>query len=292
MELPLVVATDGSSPSLAAVDWAADEATRHGRELRIVHASLWERYENVVPDFRTGRPPLQTLAEHIVASAAERAGLRQPALKVTTEILPQEAEAGLVQESYEAFAVVTGHRGRGGFAGLLLGSVSLAVASRAHCPVVVVRGPHTAWEDTARPVVLGVGDLTEGSAAHDFAFREAAVRRSPLLAVRSWRSPATQTLDHPLFGENASGRVHEERAASVLTDVLYGPQRDHPEVEVRRRVEEGPPHRVLLERAEEGALLVIGAPRRHGHTGLQLGRVSHAALHHAACPVVVVPAAS
>ncbi|MGV9237311.1 universal stress protein, partial [Streptomyces nigra] len=43
MTLPLVVGVDGSDPSLVAVDWAADEAVRHGLTLRLVHASLWER---------------------------------------------------------------------------------------------------------------------------------------------------------------------------------------------------------------------------------------------------------
>lgn len=45
MELPLVVGVDGSEPSMRAVDWAADEAALRGVPLRLVYASLWERYE-------------------------------------------------------------------------------------------------------------------------------------------------------------------------------------------------------------------------------------------------------
>ncbi|WP_448316081.1 universal stress protein, partial [Streptomyces sp. CO7] len=45
MRLPLVVGVDGSEQSLGAVDWAADEAALRGLPLRLVHASLWERYE-------------------------------------------------------------------------------------------------------------------------------------------------------------------------------------------------------------------------------------------------------
>lgn len=55
MELPLVVGVDGSESSLLAVDWAVAEAVRHGVPLRLVHASLWERYEGTMPPFSPGR---------------------------------------------------------------------------------------------------------------------------------------------------------------------------------------------------------------------------------------------
>ncbi|GAU70523.1 paraquat-inducible protein A [Streptomyces sp. NBRC 110611] len=65
--------------------------------------------------------------------------------------------------------------------------------------------------------------------------------------------------------------------------------RDNPRVDARRQVTEGPAHKVLLEASPQADLLVVGALRRHGRFGLQLGRVSHAVLHHASCPVAVVP---
>lgn len=289
MEHPVVVGTDGSRHSLPAVDLAADEAARHGLPLRIVFASLWERYESVVPDIREDeRPPLEVLAENIAASAAERAERRQPDLKVTSLVLADEPAVALREESHEAFAVVTGSRGRGGVASLLLGSVSLAVAARATCPVIVVRGDQQIWDAPSRPVVLGVSELAEGQAATEFAFREAAARHSPLLVVRAWRCPLYETADHPHLG-HGSAAIHEERAAEVLTDVLDEPQRAHPDVEVKRRVAEGPAHHVLMGASAEAGLVVLGAPRRRGHVGLQLGRVTHALLHHATCPVAVVP---
>lgn len=289
MEHPLVVGTDGSTHSMQAIDLAADEAVRHGVPLRVVFASLWERYESVVPDIREDeRPPLEVLAENIAASGAERAVRRQPDLKVTSRILADEPATALQEESHGALAVVTGSRGRGGVASLLLGSVSLAVAARAACPVIVTRGDEKTWADLSRPVVLGVSELAEGQAASEFAFREAAARRSPLLAVRAWRCPIYETADHPHLGHD-SAVLHEERAAAVLTDVLYEPQRAHPDVEARPRVAEGPAHHVLMGASAEAGLVVLGAPRRRGHVGLQLGRVTHTLLHHAPCPVAVVP---
>ncbi|MEO3850744.1 universal stress protein [Streptomyces sp. B8F3] len=287
MEHPVVVGTDGSTPSLQAIDLAADEAARHGVPLRVVFASLWERYESVVPDIREDkRPPLEVLAETIAASGAERAGRRQPDLKVTGRVLADEPATALQEESHEAFAVVTGSRGRGGITSLLLGSVSLAVAARATCPVIVVHGDEKTWDDSSRPVVLGVSELAEGQAATEFAFREAAARHSPLLAVRAWRCPVYETQGHLGHGSVA---LHEEKAATVLTDVLHEPHRAHPGVEVRHRVAEGPAHHVLMGASAEAGLVVLGAPRRRGRAGLQLGRVTHALLHHATCPVAVVP---
>ncbi|WBO69115.1 universal stress protein [Streptomyces camelliae] len=288
MELPLVVGVDGSDSSLQAVDWAVDEAARHGLSLRLVHASRWERYEGGRPSFGTDRPAEEVMAEHIVASCAERARLRNPEVKVSTDVLPDDAVSALLHAGHEAFALVTGSRGRGGLAGMLLGSVSLAVAARAVCPVIVVRGGEQKRQGSLGRVVVGVGDSDEGSAAVRFAVREAEVRGCTLAAVQAWRVPAHEHVDHPLIADDAA-QAHEERAATRLTEALREAVRDHPEVEVQRRAVEGPAHKVLPEASADADLMVVGALRRHGHFGLQLGRVAHALLHHSDCPVAVVP---
>ena len=138
MELPLVVGVDGSDSSLQAVDWAVDEAARHGLPLRLIYGSLWERYEGSRPSTSTDRPAEEIMAEHIIASGAERARLRNPEVKVSGEVLPDDAVSALLREGHEASALVTGARGRSELAGLLLGSVSLTVAARAECPVAVI----------------------------------------------------------------------------------------------------------------------------------------------------------
>lgn len=122
MELPLVVGIDGSDSSLQAVDWAVDEAVCHGLPLRLVYASLWERYEGAHPSFSSDRPAEEVMAEHIVASSAERARLRNPEVKVSGEVLPDDAVSALLRAGPEAFALVTGSCGRSELAGLLLGS--------------------------------------------------------------------------------------------------------------------------------------------------------------------------
>ncbi|NUP43629.1 MAG: universal stress protein [Streptomyces sp.] len=288
MELPLVVGVDGSDGSLVAVDWAVDEADRHGLPLRLVYASLWERYEGTLPSNSLERPSEQVMAEHVVASAAERAWRRNPDVKVTTDVLPEEAAAALLHEGNNASVLVTGSRGRGELAGLLLGSVGLAVAARAHGPVIVVRGDKAALGGTHERILLGAGEPATGGEALRFAFREAEARGCTLDVVRTWRCPAHESADHQRPAEDPAHR-HEEQASALLDALLADAVADHPGVLVRRDTVEGPARKVLLHRSAAADLVIVGAQRRTGHSGLQLGRVAHTLLHHANCPVAVVP---
>jgi len=287
MDLPIVVGVDGSEASLRAVDWAADEATLRGLPLRLVYASLWERYEGTSIAEDLAKPDEQVRAEDVVDNAARRARRRQPELDVSVEVLAEEPEYALVRESRSASMLVTGTRGRSGLAEALLGSVSLIVAGHAQCPMVVVRGNHDnqARTGTHGRVVVGVGEKPAGSAAVRFAFDEARRRGVQVEAVRAWRWPAVESTDHPLMsGEPA--RLHEQQAVEALDAAL---QDVPPDVEARRRTVEGHARPVLVDASRDADLLVVGARRRSGHYGLQLGRVAHGVLHHSTCPVVIVP---
>jgi nucleotide-binding universal stress UspA family protein len=290
VELPLVVGVDGSEPSLRAVDWATDEAALHGVPLRLVYASLWERYEGAALAEGLDRSPEQVMADNVVEVAAQRAHRRAPEVKVTTDVLPDDAVSVLLNEAHTAAALVVGSRGRSGLAELLLGSVSLTVAGRAACPVIVLRGnqDNQARAGTHRRVILGVGEGPHGTAATRFAFEEAEVRKAALDALRAWRCPAYESTDDPLL-EGEPARLHEQRAAEILESALSEAAAEHPTVELRRRTAEGSVRRVLLDASDDADLLVVGVRRHHGLAGLQLGRVAHTLLHHSACPVAVVP---
>ncbi|MCC9711317.1 universal stress protein [Streptomyces sp. MNU76] len=286
-DLPVVVGVDGSEPSLRAVDWAADEAALRGAPLRLVYASLWERYEGAHVAEDVGEASEGERPEVIVESAAQRAGLRRPEVKITAEVLPEEPEYTLLRESRTASLLVTGTRGRSSLTEALLGSVSLTVAAHAHCPMVVVRGSHDnrALPATHGRIVVGVGERPTSSAAVRFAFEEARRRGAEVEAVRAWRCPAHESTDHPLLtGEPA--RAHEERAVEGLEAAL---EKAPDDVRLRRRTAEGHARTVLSDASRDADLLVIGARRRQRHFGLQLGRVTHGVLHHSACPVVIVP---
>ncbi|MFF5651392.1 universal stress protein [Streptomyces collinus] len=282
MELPLVVGVDGSDGSLTAVDWAVDEAARHELPLRLVHGSLWERYEVRTPSTGPDRPAGQVMADHIVASAAERAGRRNPDVKVSTDVLRSGATDALLHEGNNATALVTGSRGHSELKGLLLGSVGLAVAARAHCPVIVVRGDKAGLAGTHRRILLGAGTPATGEEATRFAFHEAEARGCVLDVVRAWRCPAHEP-------RGAPGRDHEEQARTELDELLRDALVDHPRVPVRSAAVEGPARKALVHRSAAADLVIVGARRRQGHFGLQLGTVAHTLLHHAECPVAVVP---
>ncbi|MFG2359012.1 universal stress protein [Streptomyces sp. NPDC048521] len=288
MDLPIVVGVDGSEPSLRALDWAADEAALRGAPLRLVYASLRERYEGALIAQELGKPAEEVMAQDVVGTARHRVERRHPGVRVATDVLPDEPEYGLVRESRTALAMVLGRRGRSGMTEALLGSVSLTVAGHAHCPVIVLRGSH---DNRTRSgirgrIVLGVREKPTGSAAVRLATEEALLRAVPLEAVRAWgRRPAHATTGHALLvGEPA--HLREQDAAEAVEEALGDAPAD---LEVLRRTVEGHARDALIAASHDADLLVVGARRRHGHVGLQLSRVAHGVLHHAVCPVAVVP---
>ncbi|MEU0398456.1 universal stress protein [Streptomyces sp. NPDC006208] len=271
MTIPLVVGIDGSEASLEAVDWAAEEAVRHEVPLHLVHAA--------VPDHA---------AADLIAAASERAWKAAPTVRLSSEVLHADAASALVSEGRNAFALVLGSRGLGDLAGMLLGSVSLAVAARADCPVVVVRGGAEYRDARFGRVVVGVEDGEGSGTAVRFASREAHVRRCRLVAVHAWSAPFG-ALSEPPPPSGFALEAHRRPPMQVLDDVLRGQAERYPDATVSRLVIKGAARQALLEAASGSDLLVVGARRRRGHLGLQLGLVNHALLHHAPCPIAVVP---
>ncbi|MEU0630880.1 universal stress protein [Streptomyces sp. NPDC005989] len=288
MKLPLVAGVDGTQSSLRAVDWAADEAALRGLPLRLVCASRPERYEGAALALALGRPSERALAGRVAGSAAERVHRRRPEVDVSAEATPGDAVIALLREGRHAEALITGERGRGGPAGLLLGSVSLAVAARAPCPVVVVRGDRPGIEGGHGRILLGVGAPGQAPAAVRFAFREAAARDCELDAVHAWHCSSRDRADHPRTVDEPH-LYCKERAATLIDEAVAEAVRENPTVRLRSAAVEGKAVRVLVQRSAAADLVVVGAQRRTGHLGPRLGRVAHVLLHHADCPVAVVP---
>ncbi|MFI8989829.1 universal stress protein [Streptomyces antimycoticus] len=320
VELPVVVGVDGSDAASDALDWAAELAGRRGLPLRVVHASLWERYEGYVAGTAADRPAERLHSEAVLATAAERAGRRVPALKVMTDLAADDAVTALLRAGQSAEALVVGSRGRGEFASLLLGSVGLGIAARAQCPVVVVRGRPENVHGGMNRVVVGIAERERRSerepvppsAAVAFALREARLRGGELEAVHAWRcagpedhgarenhrAPQDHTArenhgareDHTARENHRAREDHARRAAELLDETLGGATAAGlPPVPVAHRPVEGSARKALLDASAHADLLVVGARRRQGHFGMQLGLVNHAVLHHAKCPVAVVP---
>ncbi|WP_329519509.1 universal stress protein [Spirillospora sp. NBC_01491] len=289
----VLVGTDGSPGAERAVAWAADDAALRGRPLHVVHAvETWPFDIPVVPP-TPGAYRLGDNGRGILRAARDLAQARQPGVRVSTEAVTTGIVTILHDHSEGAYETVVGHRGHGGFAGLLAGSVALRVAGRAAGPVVVVRGTGPDWDrraldehrwDAHREVVAGV-DLTDASyPVLAYAFEAAALRGARLRIVHAHR------LD-PAFVQSRYGvdlTELEYTLAARLRDA-YGRFRQlHPSVEVVESLVRDHPVQALAETSRSADLVAVGARGRHPAGAALLGSVSHGVLHHAHSPVAVV----
>jgi nucleotide-binding universal stress UspA family protein len=284
---PILVGYDGSDHARAALRWAVDVAQRRNAPVHIVFAIDWP---SVVPpmSYTPGWPDEQMRrdAEGVVAEAAAEAHRIAPQLTVRSTVADGPAAAALWSRTAEARMVVLGHRGIGGFSGLLLGSVGVAVSAHAHCPVVVVRG-EAPPEGTHQPVAVGVDESPQAHLAIGFAFEEAASRGVGLVAVRAWEPPQLpwHSVTRPLVLD-----VDELEAAErhLLTEALAGWRDKYPAVPVSTRLIPSGAVPALIAVSHDAQLVVVGSRGRGGFAGLLLGSVSQQLLHHAYCPVAVV----
>lgn len=288
----IVVGVDGSPQSMHAVDWAAGAAIARRCPLRIVHAFLWPLLNVPLgpPDLGPPDAGLRNAAEDILAAAVDRARQAAPALEISTDLPVCSPAAALIEASHDAGLVVVGHRGLGGFTGLLIGSVGVQAAAHADCPVVVVRGSDTVEPGPAAGhVVVGVDGSPLSDLAIDFAFAHAALHGLSVAAVHVYQRPEfTVPADQPLPGPDGEDRRDYE--TRLLTDALAGYDEKYPDVPVHRKIVVGRPSAVLVAESGGAALTVVGSRGRGGFTGLLLGSTSQTVLQHATGPVAVVRA--
>ncbi|AYL39993.1 universal stress protein UspA (plasmid) [Streptomyces fungicidicus] len=288
MGQPMVVGVDGSPSSLDAVETAAREAAVRGVGLRLVHA--FGRTSSHVP--RSGPPwspagaGVRELVDGTLAEAERRARDAAPGVELARDVAAGDPSAVLVFASRTASLTVVGSHGRGTVAGLLLGSTAGQLAAHGHCPVLVVREAGRA----GGPVLLAVDDAPASAPAVRFAFAEARLHGAPLTAVHVCRPGSADAYDgaaDPPFVTYDRGHLRDH-AEQVLDAALAGCEQRYPEVTVRRRPVIGRVRHTLVEASADARLLVVGARGGGGFTGLLLGSVSQAVLHHARCPVAVV----
>ncbi|WP_432156473.1 universal stress protein [Streptomyces sp. bgisy153] len=143
---PVVLGVDGSTAGEPAVDFAFAEAAWRGAGLVALHA--WTTWNAPLPAPQDAAAPyanqpgeLGQEEERLLAEALAGHRERYPEVAVEHQVVHGRTREALIEASRSAQLLVVGARGRGGFAGLLLGSVSQAVLHHAHCPVAVVRGP-------------------------------------------------------------------------------------------------------------------------------------------------------
>jgi nucleotide-binding universal stress UspA family protein len=280
---PVVAGVDGSADAGLAVELAAWEADRRHATLRLVCGFRPVYVCGMATIVQDLDRQVRDLNDLLIAESARVAG-RYPELPVATEVVQGAPARVLVDESAAAQLVVVGSRGLGGFASLLLGSVSAQVAAHAKAPVIVMRPPATRGSRDipgAGPVVVGVDGSTGSPAAVEFAFEEAAARGTGLVAVYAWGvTPYDAGADDP--------RAEQQAADTALADALAAWQDKYPEVPVSHRAIHSlvPVHTILDQ--STGAGLIVVAPRGGGFAGLPLGSIGDGLVRHANAPVAVV----
>lgn len=290
----VVVGVDGSETSLAAAEQAAEEAALRGTGLRVVQALSWPSAP-ALPGVTVEGSAAETFyswAETSVDEAVSRARSVAPDVEVTGSVALGEVLPVLTELSGSASLLVVGGKGKGGFRGLLLGSIATHLASHSRCPLLVVRGT----AEPSGPIVAGVDGSAANRDAIAFAFAEASLRGADLVAAHTWSeasapSPVRRELSGPDArepGEPRPGELREERKA-LLSEALAGYAERYPDVHVEHHVVRGGAREGLVDVSKGARMLVVGARGHGGFTGMLLGSVSHAVLHHAHCPVVVVP---
>ncbi|MGW2641815.1 universal stress protein [Streptomyces sp. NPDC001348] len=295
---PVIAGVDGSTESLAAAEWAAREAVRHGLPLRLVHAWNWH------PRQTEGEPAnaaQRHLGRRVLRQAEDRIRSVVPGVHLTDEQVEGPATAALVQAAEQAELLVLGSRGLSGFTGLLVGSVARGAVAKATRPVILVRSgeeaenEHFPADDGSsstrtgyRDVVLGIDLADACDEVIEFAFREAELRQARLRVVYAWQPPSAISL-----GTGDIALVNDPQRAEewqgFLHAVLAVWRDKYPDTEVLETVVEGRASTALVRAASAASLLVVGRRLSERPTLARIGPVTHAAVHHVGCPLAVVP---
>jgi nucleotide-binding universal stress UspA family protein len=288
---PIVVGFDDSEPSFAAVRWASREAAARDVPLRIVSSFVPE-------DLSAPEEEIDRLMAMMVQRAVDEARSISASLRIEHQVFDDLAVPMLLRESAHAALLVVGARGRGGFKGLLIGSVARQCVHRGQGPVAVIHlesaegggeaaGSHasgaTGRDGTVGPVVVGVDGSACSNEALRWAADEARVLGCALRVITVWHWPYS-------YGWAAAPSNFDpaDDAATILKGAVAPIRASHPELTIVDQVVEGWPAQVLTQCSSGAALLVVGSRGLGALAEMWLGSVSEYCVSHAHSPVVVL----
>ncbi|MFB2557401.1 universal stress protein [Herbiconiux liangxiaofengii] len=275
----IVVGIDGSPASGEALNWAIREALVREARLELVTVITPELASE--PELEVGSLDAATEVLREAEAKAEAAGV--PAS--ISAVRGQPAET-LIDRSEDALFLVVGTRGRGGFAGQLMGGVSSTLAAHSHCPTVVVPDKDTnpMYPQRTDGIVVAVepGLIDEAvwagaemASTHDLPLTLTAVRADTLGGAR-WL-PDAYTED-PYPGEVDD--LMDKTTAAVASE--------YPALTIRHHVLVGNPAHLLVGATETAELMILGTRGHSGFAGLLWGSVSQHVLQNARSITMIV----
>jgi len=279
----VVAGLSASTSSQNAVRWAAAEAERHTAGLRLVHAyALPQLGQPVQHDVDA---LLHDEASALLDRVADSTRRDHPHLEITTRLIQEAPVNALRDESRGAALTVVGANDSSRLAGAILGSVASAIAAVNPAPVAIVHPDHPV--NGSGPVVVGVDGSAASSAAIEFAFAEAAARKTELLAVHARKKSFDEdSIPGDASSFDPAGIGQEETA--VLADALAGWFSKYPDVVVTQEFRRGGAATVLLETCRSASIVVVGRRPRGEFVALVMGSTSRELTAHSPCPVVIV----
>ncbi|NUP46611.1 MAG: universal stress protein [Catenulispora sp.] len=291
MKSTVVVGYDHSPSSERALIAAGREAAWRDAGVTVVH--VFHYVSAPSPMFYVPADLEAALKDAAEGAAADGMALvrgRYPGMTVEARVIAGPAGEGLAEAARGADLLVLGSRGRGGFTGLLLGSVSMRTLSLASCPTMIVRGTPREPLDA---IVLALDVRDPADEVLEYAFAEASRRGARLRVVNAWDQDwgAVDRAEIDAEVDRATARALADVRGTVES-VLRPWRARFPGVHSDVEVSNGAPGAVLTAATADADLIITGARRRRDrHPGLRLGPVTQTVLHHADCPVVVVPRA-
>lgn len=277
---PVVAGTDGSDEAMRAVLWAAAEADARQQPLTVLHGA------STTHAHHTGATGALTALEEGRAAldlAAATAADHHPTLTIDTVLSRAEPGESLLEAAGPHHTLVVGSRGHGGFTSLLLGSTSLHLCARSPRPVIVVR-------DIPRPptAVIAVAVRDDGDRdALRFAAHTAQAHHATLRVISAWKFLEAAGSMAAVIDDVAEIARLETEATRRTVDPVREEFPDLAIIEDVLRTQSVAGSLVDLSPTTD--LLVMGARRPAHSLGTPLGRTTHAVLHHAHCPIAVVP---
>jgi nucleotide-binding universal stress UspA family protein len=277
----IVVGVDGSVAGELALQWAVQEARTRRLDIDVVHA--WSPPLSIYPvDLAVDAAVYRAAGADVLARALAGVDDLDGDLHITSHLTEADAAHALIEASAGAELLVVGSRGRGGFAGLFLGSVSRSCLHLAAVPTVVVPPQ---WEQRAtRSIAVGVDGSDPSRAALAWALAEAAAHGARLRIVNVYDlAPYISTLGTAVAPDS---ELIDKSSRVLLEEMTADAQDAGVEIEVISA--SGPTAKTLLGVASGDDLLVVGSRGLGGLRRLLLGSVSEHCVHHSSCPVAVV----